>query len=89
MLEASVEGVLMSAVKRKGGVALKLEPYVAGIPDRIVLMPGGRTFLVELKRKGEDPTKVQKAWHEKLVKKGHNVIVLRGADEVREWVSKL
>jgi hypothetical protein len=81
--------VLVSTVKAKGGYALKLEPYVAGIPDRIVLMPGGRTFLVELKRKGENPTRVQRVWHERLTGKGHNVTVLRGADQVREWVSQL
>lgn len=89
MLETSVESVLLQAVKAKGGVALKLQPYVAGIPDRIILLPGGRTYLVELKREKENPTKVQQAWHARLERKGHPVTVLRGSNEVREWVSKL
>jgi hypothetical protein len=89
VLEASVESVLMSTVKAKKGRALKLQPYVAGIPDRLVLMPGGRAFLVELKRKGEHPTKVQRVMHDRLAEMGHPVKVLRGSDEVREWVSTL
>lgn len=89
MLETSVESVLVREVKIRGGVALKLQPYVAGIPDRMVLMPGGRAYLVELKQTGESPTKIQKTWHKRLAAKGHPVAVLRGADEVREWVKGL
>ena len=89
MLETSVESVLVQGVKARGGVALKLQPFVAGVPDRIVLMPGGRTYLVELKQTNEHPTKIQRHWHDRLRRDGHSVAVLRGADQVREWMSQL
>jgi hypothetical protein len=89
VLEASSEAVLVQAIKELGGIALKLQPYVAGIPDRLILMPGGRAFLVELKQEDGSTTKIQRVWHERLAKKGHPVTVLKGADQIREWVSKL
>lgn len=89
MLEASVESLLVSEVKALGGEAIKLMPTHAGVPDRLVLLPGGRSFLVELKRAGENPSKIQNLWHARSAARGHPVTVLRGADEVREWVSNV
>ena len=54
MREASIESVLVRAAKRQGGLALKLVcPGAAGIPDRLVLGPGGRVAFVELKAPGQ------------------------------------
>jgi hypothetical protein len=49
MKELSIEQRLVDSVKRLGGVAVKGE-NVAGFPDRIVLMPGGHVYFVEVKR---------------------------------------
>ena len=49
MLEKQVEQALTSAVKARGGLALKfVSPGVSGVPDRIVLMPGGRLRMEKL-----------------------------------------
>ena len=67
-LEKDMERALVGAVKRRGGMALKwVCPGWAGVPDRIVLLPGGRILFAELKRpKGGEVRKLQEWWHERL-----------------------
>lgn len=89
MRESAVEGVLKVEIEELGGMALKLMPTHAGVPDRLVLLPGGRHYLVELKQKSAHPSKIQRWWHEKADKIGHPVVVLRGAEEVRQWTATL
>lgn len=89
MRESAVEAVLKVEVEELGGMALKLMPTHAGVPDRLVILPGGRHYLVELKQKGAHPSKIQLWWHEQADKIGHPVVVLRGAEEVRAWIRSL
>lgn len=50
MLEKKIESKLRSQVKKLGGVAWKFtSPGTDGVPDRIVLLPGGRIIFVECK----------------------------------------
>ena len=50
-LEKDIERQLVRIVKQHGGLCLKwVCPGWAGVPDRLVLMPGGRVYFVELKR---------------------------------------
>ena len=50
-LEKDIEQKLIKIVERHGGMCLKwVCPGWAGVPDRIILMPGGRVIFVELKR---------------------------------------
>jgi len=54
MRERLIERKLVEAVKKKGGIAPKfVSPGADGMPDRIVLFPGGRMAFVELKAPGE------------------------------------
>lgn len=89
MKESAVEGVLYDAVRNLNGKCLRLAPTQKGIPDRIVLLPGGRHYIVELKQEGKQPTKLQLWRHEELANIGHPVVVLRGAEEVRQWIKSL
>ena len=62
MQERDIEKLLISAVKAVGGVAYKfVSPGHAGVPDRLVILPGGKTFFVELKAPGkkERPLQIQ------------------------------
>lgn len=88
MRESAVEAELGRQVKRLGGIYVKLAPTQAGLPDRLVLMPGGRAYLVELKTAGGRLRPVQKVWHERARQIGHYVQVLHGAEEVRLWVNQ-
>lgn len=51
MLEKEIEGYLKKRVEKElGGRALKfVSPGLAGVPDRIVLLPGARIVFVETK----------------------------------------
>ena len=56
MREKIIEEKLTKAVKQNSGVCWKFtSPGTAGVPDRIVLMPGGRIAFVEVKAPGEKP----------------------------------
>ena len=68
ILEKDIEQKLVKKVKECGGLCLKwVCPGWAGVPDRIVLLPGGRVVFVELKRpKGGRLSKQQEWWAKKL-----------------------
>ena len=60
MIEKQVEQALRKAVRDRGGLALKfVSPGLAGVPDRIVLMPNRRVAFVELKAPGKHPRPLQ------------------------------
>lgn len=48
--EKFLEDKLRKAIKRKGGLALKFtSPGTVGVPDRLIIMPGDKLYLVEMK----------------------------------------
>jgi hypothetical protein len=64
MREKQIERKLMLAVKSMEGIAPKLVcPGFDGMPDRIVLLPGGHIGFVEVKAPGERPRPQQLARH--------------------------
>lgn len=82
-----VEAFLVKRVRLLGGQSIKLAPMQAGIPDRLVMLPGGRLFLVEVKADGEAPSEIQAHWHEKVRREqGVTVHVLVGEAGVRQWL---
>ena len=53
MKESEIEARLVRGVKALGGVAYKfVSPGNVGVPDRVVVLPGGRVICVELKAEG-------------------------------------
>jgi hypothetical protein len=59
--EKTTEAYLRDRVKALGGKAYKwVSPGCAGVPDRIVIFPGGRAVFVELKSEGMTSTGQQK-----------------------------
>lgn len=76
MLEKSVEQFFKNQVKQRCPDALCLKfvsPGFAGVPDRIVLLPGGRVIFAELKRPGKTPRKLQTYVHGLLRRLGFTV----------------
>ena len=68
VLEKEIEADLVALVNKHGGKCLKwVCPGWAGVPDRIVLLPGGRIVFVELKRpKGGRVMRRQEWWRDEL-----------------------
>lgn len=82
-----VEAFLVKRVRLLGGQSIKLAPMQAGIPDRLVMLPGGRLFLVEVKAVGEGPSEIQRHWHAKALRDQSVVVhVLVGEEGVRRWL---
>ena len=76
MREKEVEQYLVKKVKEIGGKAFKfVSPGNAGVPDRMVCLPGGRIFFVELKAPGGKTTALQDLQIKKLYDLGFNVMV--------------
>ena len=64
-----------------------MAPTEVGIPDRVVLIPGGAVWFVELKRaRGGAISPKQRGVHNKISHGGHNVVVLAGVNEVKMWI---
>lgn len=83
MREKEIEQKFTLMVKQAGGLALKfVSPGISGMPDRIVLLPGGHLAFVEVKAPGKVPRPLQEARHRMLRKLGFKVYVLDNAGQI-------
>ncbi|MCR4774580.1 MAG: VRR-NUC domain-containing protein [Prevotella sp.] len=83
--EKSIERYLCFRCTVHGGVCLKYSnPNQAGYPDRVMLLPNGRTIWVELKSMGEKPRRLQVERMKKLASLGHEVHVCDSKQSVDE-----
>lgn len=83
MRERYVEQQLVRAVRARGGVCAKwVSPGLDGVPDRIVLLPGGRIAFVEVKAPGERPRALQIARMEQLRRLGYKCYVCDGTEQI-------
>lgn len=81
--EKQIEQGLVKAVKNMGGIAPKfVSPGFDGMPDRIVLLPGGHMGFVEVKTPGEKPRPLQLSRHGLLRWLGFKVYVLDGIEQI-------
>ena len=85
--EASVERSLRREVLRLGGRCDKLAPTTEGLPDRLVMLPGGFLALVEVKRpKAGRLSPGQLAYHAHAERLGSPVYVVRNAEDVQNLI---
>ena len=72
--EKSTEAFLRDEIKALGGRSYKwVSPGCSGVPDRIVILPNGRIFFVELKSEGRKSSAQQKKRQAELRALGCNV----------------
>ena len=77
MQESYIEKVLTIEVKTRGGMALKfVSPGMTGVPDRLVLIPGGMIAFVEVKAPGKQMRPIQIKRKRQLEELGFKVYVI-------------
>lgn len=87
MREKDIEKKLVDGIKRLGGCAYKwVSPGRDGVPDRIVVLPGGIIWFVELKTDTGRVSPRQEFQLNFLDSLGFNTIVVRGMDECKQFL---
>lgn len=88
--EKVLEKYLVAEVKSIGGWAIKLlSGVVTGLPDRLILLPGGVVAFVEVKTTGKKAS-VRQLWvHDKLKALGFRVEVLDGKEGINNFINSL
>ena len=85
MNEKIIERKLVKTVKNMGGICTKfISPGYDGVPDRIVLFPGGRIAFVEVKSPGKTLRPLQVRRKRQLELLGFKVYVLDAAEQIDE-----
>lgn len=86
--EVRVEKKLREAAERVGGKAYKfVSPGVLGVPDRIVVIPGGLVCFVEVKAPGEKPRPSQRHVLRQLYRIGASVATVDNERTARRLVA--
>lgn len=87
--EKELEKHLAKEVERVGGWSIKLLPFlVGGLPDRLCLFQGGKLAFVEVKTKGEKPTRLQTLIHRRLAKLDFIVWVVDSEEDINRLIKK-
>jgi len=90
MEEQKLEKLLVKQVKACGGIAPKLLcPGFDGMPDRLLLLPGGKCGFVEVKRFGQKPRPLQTARHELLRRLGFQIHVLDKPEQIEVIIREI
>ena len=77
MREKSIESKLTAEVRRFGGLAPKfVSPGLDGVPDRLILLPGGKVAFAELKAPGKTLRPLQAVRKRQLEALGFRVFVI-------------
>ena len=88
--EKVLEAELRERCKTLGWMCIKLtSQYQRGLPDRLILMPGGRVCFVEIKTTGKKPTALQRLTHERLRALGYRVEVVDTTESLDNLIVEL
>jgi len=90
MREKVIEGYLRDQVKAIGGVAYKfISPGNAGVPDRLILLPGARAVFAELKAPGKKSTALQDLQQKRITSLGFQVAVIDSKQGVDKFIAEV
>lgn len=88
MLERQIERKLTESVKKCGGICLK-QNGMAGIADRLVLMPMGRMAFVELKAPGKKMRPLQMRRKRQLERLGFSVYCIDCKEQIGDVIAEI
>lgn len=87
--EKALERKFSNEIIALGGRSYKLSAiYVAGLPDRMALLPNGVMFFAEIKSTGKKPTPIQKLIHKRLRALGFAVYVIDSLESLSDVIYK-
>ena len=88
--ESKIEEWLVNQIKLMGGIADKfVSPANPGVPDRLIVMPNGKIYFVELKATWGSLSNIQKWQRERYGKLGADVRIVKGMDQAKDFVKEL
>ena len=88
-MEKQIEAYLVKKVKALGGVAYKFtSPAHRGVADRVVCLPGGVVWFVELKAEGGRLSPLQKVFADEMARMNQNYCVLWSKEDVDTWIQQ-
>ena len=90
MKESTIEAKLVRMVRELGGLCFKfVSPGNPGVPDRLIILPGGRVVFVELKTEVGRLATIQTWQLEEMRRRGADVRVLKGLEQVKAFVREV
>ncbi len=85
-LEKDIERYFVKSVQSLNGVAFKFNSLSnRGVSDRIVCLPNGETWFVELKKEGDKLSALQKIFAEDMRNLKQNYACLWNREQVDRW----
>ena len=90
MRESVIEARLRDGVKARGGICWKfVSPGTTGVPDRLIILPGGKVFFIELKADTGRTSDIQKHRIDEMRNIGADVRVLTGLSQVKAFLEEM
>lgn len=87
--EREIERWMRDKIQDMGGLFLKwVSPGNDGVPDRIVILPGGRVYFLELKADDGRLSGIQKWWNIRLWRLGCDARVIVGMEEAKAFITE-
>jgi hypothetical protein len=87
VLEKAIEAAVRKKVKAMGGKAIKLSGGPKGMPDRLILLPGGRAIFLEFKAANGKPSALQPYWIKALRALGFKAAIVYSAEGAMEEIN--
>jgi len=88
MKESTIEKHLVTRVKALGGMAYKFtSPAHRGVADRVVCLPDGQTWFVELKAPNGRLSELQKIFQSDMARMNQRYACLWSKEHVEEWLN--
>ena len=88
-MEKHIEAYLVKRVKERGGIAYKfVSPAHRGVADRIVCLPGGAVWFIELKAPGGRLSPLQKVFADDMKRLGQKYACLWSREQVDGWIDE-
>lgn len=87
MKESELEQKFRQQVEKRGAKVLKfVSPGLAGVPDRMILTYGAKTYFAEIKRPGQHLRPLQVYRKKQLEELGYKVFVIDSVAAISDFI---